>query len=70
MPKQTTKEMRSITVLIPKALVDKIDALAMEEERSRSKMIEILLRNKLNTKVNQTMNSSFEEEKPVPFQVD
>tara|TARA_A100001015_G_C15040668_1_gene739443 strand:- start:3343 stop:3555 length:213 start_codon:yes stop_codon:yes gene_type:complete len=70
MPKQTTKEMRSITVLIPKALVDKIDALAMEEERSRSKMIEILLRNKLNTKVNQTMNSSFEEEKPVPFRVD
>lgn len=70
MPKQTTKEMRSITVLIPKALVDKIDALAKEEERSRSKMIEILLRNKLNTKVNQTMNSSFEEEKPVPFRVD
>lgn len=70
MPKQTTKEMRSIIVLIPKALVDKIDALAKEEERSRSKMIEILLRNKLNTKVNQTMNSSFEEEKPVPFRVD
>ncbi len=70
MPKQTTKEMRSITVLIPKALVDKIDALAMEEERSRSKMIEILLRNKLNTKINQTMNSSFDEEKPVPFRVD
>ena len=70
MPKQTTKEMRSITVLIPKALVDKIDALAMEEERSRSKMIEILLRNKLNSKVNQTMNRSFDEEKPVPFRVD
>jgi metal-responsive CopG/Arc/MetJ family transcriptional regulator len=70
MPKQMTKEMRSITVLIPKALVEKIDALAMEEERSRSKMIEILLRNKLNSKVNQTMNSSFNEETVVPFRVD
>ena len=70
MPKQMTKEMRSITVLIPKALVEKIDALAMEEERSRSKMIEILLRNKLNSKINQTAKSSYSEETPVPFRID
>ena len=47
MAKQTTKQMRSITVLIPKKLVEKIDLLAMEEERSRSKMIELLLRHTL-----------------------
>ena len=50
--------MRSITVLFPKKLVEKIDLLAMEEERSRSKMIEILLRNKLNSKINQTTKRS------------
>ena len=65
-----TKEMRSITVLIPKALVEKINALAMEEERSRSKMIEILLRNKLNSKINQTTKRSYSEETPVPFGID
>ena len=41
---QTNKEMRTVTISIPQALVQKIDSIAIDEERSRSKMIEILLK--------------------------
>lgn len=40
----TNKEMRTVTISIPQELVQKIDKIAMNEERSRSKMIEILLK--------------------------
>lgn len=40
----TNKEMRTVTISIPQKLVEKIDKIAMNEERSRSKMIEILLK--------------------------
>ena len=36
--------MRTVTISIPQELVEKIDTIAIEEERSRSKMIEILLK--------------------------
>jgi metal-responsive CopG/Arc/MetJ family transcriptional regulator len=41
---QNNKEMRTVTISIPQELVQKIDNIAIEEERSRSKMIEILLK--------------------------
>lgn len=41
---QTNKEMRTVTISIPQELVQKIDSIAIDEERSRSKMIEILLK--------------------------
>jgi metal-responsive CopG/Arc/MetJ family transcriptional regulator len=41
---QNYKEMRTVTISIPQELVEKIDTIAIEEERSRSKMIEILLK--------------------------
>jgi|TARA_A200000113_G_scaffold224514_1_gene242590 metal-responsive CopG/Arc/MetJ family transcriptional regulator len=41
---QNNKEMRTVTISIPQELVEKIDTIAIEEERSRSKMIEILLK--------------------------
>ena len=41
---QNNKEMRTVTISIPQELVKKIDTIAIEEERSRSKMIEILLK--------------------------
>ena len=39
------KEMRTVTISIPQELVQKIDNIAIDEERSRSKMIELLLKN-------------------------
>ena len=36
--------MRTVTISIPQELVQKIDSIAIDEERSRSKMIEILLK--------------------------
>jgi metal-responsive CopG/Arc/MetJ family transcriptional regulator len=44
MSNQNNKEMRTVTISIPQELVEKIDTIAIEEERSRSKMIEILLK--------------------------
>ena len=44
MSNQNNKEMRNVTISIPQELVEKIDTIAIEEERSRSKMIEILLK--------------------------
>ncbi|CAI8273428.1 MAG: Uncharacterised protein [Puniceicoccaceae bacterium MED-G32] len=41
---QNNKEMRTVTISIPQEFVEKIDTIAIEEERSRSKMIEILLK--------------------------
>ena len=41
---QNNKEMRTVTISIPQELVEKIDTIAIEEERSRSKMIAILLK--------------------------
>lgn len=41
---QNNKEMRTVTISIPQELVEKIDTIAIEEERSRSKIIEILLK--------------------------
>lgn len=41
---QTNKEMRTVTISIPQELVQKIDSIAIDEERSGSKMIEILLK--------------------------
>jgi len=40
----TNKEIRTVTFSIPQELVQKIDKIAMNEGRSRSKMIEILLK--------------------------
>ena len=37
--------MLTVTISIPQELVQKIDSIAIDEERSRSKMIEILLKN-------------------------
>ncbi len=36
--------MRTVTISIPQELVQKIDRISIDEERSRSKMIEILLK--------------------------
>lgn len=55
----TNKEMRTVTISIPQELVQKIDKIAMNEERSRSKMIEILLKKVLFQ--NSPKISSFEE---------
>ena len=44
MSNQNNKEMRNVTISIPQELVEKIDTITIEEERSRSKMIEILLK--------------------------
>jgi metal-responsive CopG/Arc/MetJ family transcriptional regulator len=41
---QNNKEMRTVTISIPQELVQKIDRISIDEERSRSKMIEILLK--------------------------
>ena len=41
---QNNKEMRTVTISIPQELVQKIDNIAIDEERFRSKMIEILLK--------------------------
>ena len=41
---QNNKEMRTVTISIPQEFVEKIDTIAIEEERSRSKIIEILLK--------------------------
>ena len=41
---QNKKEMRTVTISIPQELLQKIDRIAIDEERSRSKMIEILLK--------------------------
>lgn len=41
---QNNIEMRTVTISIPQELVEKIDTITIEEERSRSKMIEILLK--------------------------
>ena len=42
-----TNYTRTVTISIPKELVNKIDAIAEAEERSRSKMIEILLKKEI-----------------------
>ena len=44
---QNKKEMRTVTISIPQELLQKIDRIAIDEERSRSKMIEILLKKTL-----------------------
>ena len=41
---QNNKEMRTVTISIPQELVQKIDRISIDEERSQSKMIEILLK--------------------------
>lgn len=41
---QNNKDMRTVTISIPQELVQKIDRISIDEERSRSKMIEILLK--------------------------
>lgn len=58
----TNKEMRTVTISIPQELVQKIDKIAMNEERSRSKMIEILLKKVLFQ--NSPKISSFDLSKP------
>lgn len=67
MQKTTTKQMRSITVLIPKKIVEKIDLPAMEEERSRSKMIELLLRSTLNIEGSSVNERAPRQESKVSF---
>ena len=41
---QNYNQMPTVTISTPQELVEKIDTIAIEEERSRSKMIEILLK--------------------------
>ena len=55
---QTNKEMRTVTISIPQELVQKIDSIAIDEERSRSKMIEILLKKILYKNSPNLMNSN------------
>lgn len=41
--------MRTVTASMPKALVEELDAIAQREERSRSKVIEMILRRELES---------------------
>tara|TARA_B100001094_G_C17627096_1_gene528668 strand:- start:143 stop:352 length:210 start_codon:yes stop_codon:yes gene_type:complete len=47
MTEKRTSYTRTVTISIPKELVKKIDIIASTEERSRSKMIEILLKKEI-----------------------
>jgi predicted transcriptional regulator len=44
MPNQRAKNMRHTSVTLPDALVAKLDQIAIREERSRNKIIEMILR--------------------------
>jgi metal-responsive CopG/Arc/MetJ family transcriptional regulator len=55
---QNNKEMRTVTISIPQELVQKIDNIAIDEERSRSKMIEILLKKILYKKSPKLLKSN------------
>lgn len=57
---QNNREMRTVTISIPQELVHKIDRIAIDEERSRSKMIEILLKKVLLEKSPELQNSNKE----------
>lgn len=48
MTEKRTSYTRTVTISIPRELVKKIDVIASTEERSRSKMIEILLKKEIN----------------------
>jgi metal-responsive CopG/Arc/MetJ family transcriptional regulator len=70
MPNQRSDKKRTVTLSMPKSLIAQIDEIAAYDERSRSKLIELMLREEVAQYNAKLKDDSSKKEHRRPLQCD